>query len=92
MRAPIGGVKNDLITSAVVLFFSFSGICANAVPASQKEQMRRYKEITANTLVSYLSSLPLEVIIVTHQSVITYAPRSPFGRLPRARINYRHIR
>ena len=57
----MGGVKNDLTTSAVVLSFSNSGMFANAVPASQKEQMRRYKEITAYTLVTIFSSLPLEV-------------------------------
>ena len=33
----------------------------NAVPASQKEQMRRYKEMTAYTLVTSFSSLPLQV-------------------------------
>jgi len=57
----MGGVKNDLITSAVVLSFSNVGMFANAVPASQKEQMRRYKEINAYTLVTVFSSLPLEV-------------------------------
>ena len=61
MRAPIGGVKNDLITSAVVLSFSCSGMFANAVPASQKEQTRRYKEMNAYTLVTDFSLLPLEV-------------------------------
>lgn len=57
----MGGVKNDLTTSAVVLSFSNSGMFANAVPASQKEQMRRYKEMNAYTLVTVFSSLPLEV-------------------------------
>ena len=87
MRAPIGGVKNDLITSADVLFFSISGMRENAVPASQKEQTRRYREMNAYTLDPNLSSLPPREIIVTYQSVTTYAPRSPFGRLPRARTN-----
>ena len=59
MRAPIGGVKNDLITSAEVLFFSCSGMRANAVPASQKEQTRRYNEMNAYTLVANFSSLHL---------------------------------
>jgi len=47
MRAPIGGVKNDLMTSADVLFFSISGMRENAVPASQKEHTRRYREMNA---------------------------------------------
>jgi len=71
MRAPMGGVKNDLITSAEVLFFSISGMPANAVPASQKEQMRRYKEMTAYTLVSILVHSRLRQMITAYQSVIT---------------------
>ena len=59
MRAPIGGVKKDLITSACVLFFRVSGMRANAVPASQKEQISRYKEMNAYTLVSNLRPRPL---------------------------------
>lgn len=60
MSAPIGGLKNDWTTSAVVLFFSISGMPANAVPANQKEQTRRYKEMNAYTLVPGFSSPPLE--------------------------------
>ena len=60
MRAPMGGTKNDLMTSAVVLFFSISGMFANAVPASQNEQTRRYKEMTAYTLVPDLVHSHLE--------------------------------
>jgi hypothetical protein len=71
MRAPMGGVKNDLITSAVVLSFSISGMRANAVPASQKEQTRRYKEMNAYTLVPNLVHSHLEVMIATYQSVAT---------------------
>lgn len=57
----MGGVKNDLTTSAVVLSFSICGMRANAVPASQKEQTRRYKEITAYTLGTGFSLLPFGV-------------------------------
>ena len=60
MRAPIGGLKNDWITSAVVLSFSISGMFANAVPANQKEQTRRYKEMNAYTLVRGLAHSHLE--------------------------------
>ena len=84
----MGGVKNDLITSAEVLFFSISGMRENAVPANQKEQTRRYKEMKAYTLVPGFSSVLPGLIIVTYQRVTTYAPRSPFGRLPRAKTNW----
>ena len=44
---------------------------ANAVPASQKEQIRRYKEINAYTLFSEFRSHPLRAVIETYQSVKT---------------------
>ena len=78
----MGGLKNDLITSAWVLFFNNSGMRANAVPASQKEQMRRYKEMNAYTLVSNFSSFLLEAKIGNIKIPERYSINPPFSLWP----------